>query len=235
MKGNVDEKVMIIEDNSLRNKYRVFPDRQSAGRRLSNSLKNQEIDLILAIPNGGVPVAEPLVMDHEQVEFSLLLIRKIQLPWSTEAGFGAVTPDGQVFFNQQMLDRLHLKDKAIDRQVGAARDAIAQRQQEYGLESYDVKNRIVLLVDDGIASGFSMIAGATWLREKGAKEVVVGVPTAPLDSLKRIKTRVDNIYCLNVRTLYPFAVADAYEYWYDVPSTEVRQILRRIHDYHESK
>ncbi len=221
---------MIVEKREFRNEYRIFDSRLLAGQLLKDFI-DESMDLILAIPNGGVPVAQPLVEYLKPQEFNLLLIRKVHVPWTQEAGMGAITPDGNVFFNQQLIRSYNIEEKAIERKVKDALTAIEERKKEYDLEDYEVKNKSVLLTDDGIASGFSMIAGASWLKEKGAKNVTIAVPTAPLNSLSKIEELVDKIICLNVRTRYPFAVADAYKNWYDVPSHEVKQILKRIRNF----
>ncbi len=218
---------MIVENKGMRNEYRIFDSRFSAGKLLQEFI-TEDIDLILAIPNGGVPVAEPIIEYLKPQEFNLLLIRKVHVPWTQEAGMGAITPDGNVFFNQQLIRSYNIEEEAIERKVKDALIAIEERKKEYELKDYEVKNKSILLTDDGIASGFSMIAGATWLKEKGAKSVTIAVPTAPLDSLNKIEELVDKIICLNVRTRYPFAVADAYKNWYDIPSHEVKQVLKRI-------
>lgn len=218
---------MIIENKELRNEYRIFESRLSAGQMLKEFIE-ESVDLILAIPNGGVPVAEPLVKFLNPQEFNLLLIRKIHVPWTQEAGMGAITPDGSVFFNQQLIQSYRIEEEAIERKVKDALTAIEERKKEYDLKDYEVKDKSILIIDDGIASGFSMIAGSTWLKEKRAKSVTIAVPTAPKDSLNKIVDLVDKIICLNVRTRYPFAVADAYKNWYDVPLLEVKQTLKRI-------
>ena len=220
---------MLIEDTSLRNKYDIFETRVEAGEQLTKFVKDK-VDIVLAIPNGGVSVAKPIIKKFKPPEFNLLLIRKVHLPWTREAGMGAITPDGEVFFNKELIHTYNIKEKTIEQKVKDAADAIELRKKEYELTDYTVENKTVLLTDDGIASGFSMIAGSTWLRDKGAKKVIVAVPTAPHDSIKKIEELVDIVICLNVRTKYPFAVADAYRNWYDVPSLEVKKLLKEINE-----
>ena len=103
----------------------------------------------------------------------------------------------------------------------------------YNLDPFDAKNKTILVTDDGIASGFSMIAGCHWLKQLGALQIIIGVPTAPSSSLKRIAKQnvVNKIICLNLRDIYPFAVADAYQHWYDVPESEVLAILKEIREF----
>ncbi|NPD88378.1 MAG: phosphoribosyltransferase [Asgard group archaeon] len=219
---------MIIENEAYRNKYHLFESREEAGNQLVCFLEKEIIDIMLAIPNGGIPISEPLYYHYQPKEFNLLLIRKVHVPWTQEAGMGAVTPDGNVFFNQELINSYSIGEKNVERKVSDAMIAIEERKHYYELSDYNVSDKIALIIDDGIASGFSMIAGATWLKEMGAEKIIIAVPTAPLDSLKRIESLADKIICLNVRTKYPFAVADAYKDWYDVSSNEVKKILDKI-------
>ncbi len=219
---------MIIENRAYRNKYKIFPNRRRAGYELAKVIENESIGLVLAIPNGGVPVAISIIKDLNITNFNLLLIRKIQLPTTTEAGMGAVTPTGEVYFNNQLLKRMDLSSAVIRDQVDQAKRVIMKRTEKYDLQFPEVKNKNVLVVDDGIASGFSMIAGASWLQDRDASKIVIGTPTAPLTSLKKVEEKVDKIYCLNVHTGFPFAVANAYQKWYDVPEEQVITLLRQL-------
>ncbi|MFW9931000.1 MAG: phosphoribosyltransferase [Candidatus Thorarchaeota archaeon] len=221
---------MIIENSSFHNKFNVFIDRYNAGNVLISYIQDYKFDLLLGIPNGGIPVSIPILDSKLIPEFNLLFIRKIQIPWNTEAGFGAITPDGQVFINNELVSYYQLDKSSIKKQAELAKEAIVKRQHLYNCDDILPKNKKILLIDDGIASGFSMIAGCHWLRQLGAKEIVIGVPTAPLSSLNRIENQniVDLIVCLNIREIYPFAVADAYEHWYDISESETLSILGKI-------
>ncbi len=223
-----ENNLVIAENETLRNKYSIFNSRKEAGTQLISFLEKDNVDMMLAIPNGGIPVAEPPFYHFQPKEFNLLLIRKVHVPWTQEAGMGAVTPDGNVFFNQELIKSYNIDEEAVERKVKDAMDVIYERKRFYDLSEYNAKDKVILIIDDGIASGFSMIAGATWLREMGAKKIIIAVPTAPLDSLKRIEDLADKIVCLNIRTRYPFAVADAYKNWYDVSSNEAKNILNEI-------
>jgi len=216
---------MITEKKSFRNRTHLFKSREVAGELLIPFLKDYEIDLLLAIPNGGVPVVKLLMMQLEIDELNLLIIRKIPLPSTTESGFGAITPDGQVFLNNSLLNHLSFTDSIIKRQINIAKKQIEDKMKQFNLKNYSITGKSILLVDDGIASGYSMIAGASWLRQKGAKEIRIGVPTGPLRSLINIEEYVDEIICLNIREGYSFAVADAYQKWYDVSTPEAKKML----------
>ncbi|MHA2251303.1 MAG: phosphoribosyltransferase [Candidatus Kariarchaeaceae archaeon] len=219
---------MIVENNSFRNKTHLFKNREIAGELIAPFVNEYEINLLLAIPNGGVPVAKSLITQLEIENFNLLIIRKIPLPSTAESGFGAITPDGQVFLNNNLLNHLSFPDRIIKRQISIAKKQIEDKMKQFNLDNYDIAGKSILLVDDGIASGYSMIAGSSWLKQKGAKEIHIAVPTGPLRSLIIIEDYVDEIICLNIREGYSFAVADAYQKWYDVPTTEVREIIKDI-------
>ncbi|MEM2094000.1 MAG: phosphoribosyltransferase family protein, partial [Candidatus Bathyarchaeia archaeon] len=91
-----------------------------------------------------------------------------------------------------------------------------------------VNGRSVILVDDGLASGFTMIAAAVFVNKHGAKEIVVAVPTAPMHSVDRVSAYVDEIVCPNIREGFSFAVADAYVEWHDLSEKEVESYLKKI-------
>nr|NIM44243.1 phosphoribosyltransferase [Nitrososphaeria archaeon] len=91
----------------------------------------------------------------------------------------------------------------------------------------DLGGKIVLLVDDGLASGFTMLAAARSVRKREPEKIVIAVPTASLGAINLLKTEVDEIVCLNIRTGPVFAVADAYKDWYDLSDEEVIEVLQK--------
>jgi putative phosphoribosyl transferase len=209
----------LVEDRSLRNKRHVFKDRAEAGRRLAQKLLPSTFPgaIVLAIPAGGVPLACEMARDLK-FSMDLMIVRKVQIPGNTEAGFGAIGPDGEVIFNETLLRRLRLTEEEIQQQVEEARKVMAARNQLFrrGEPFPRVKDRPVILVDDGLASGFTMTEAVRFIRKREARKIIVAVPTAPEDSVNRLLSEVDEIYCLNIRTFFPFAVAEAYENWYDL-------------------
>src|SRR3989337_4383773 len=108
----------IIEDKNLRNKSFVFEDREDAGRRLSQFLSEYKgsDSIVLSIPSGGVPVGKE-IKEALSLDLDLLIVRKIQIPWNPEAGFGAVNLDGYVLFNEDLLRHLSLPERVITSQV----------------------------------------------------------------------------------------------------------------------
>lgn len=219
----------LFEDLDLAGKTAVFQDRQEAGRRLAARLSDR-VDspaIVLAIPAGGVPVALPIAQTL-RVPLDVLVVRKIQIPGNTEAGFGAIGPDGTVLLNDRILEDLRLSAKEIEVQVSHAlevlkrREALFRRRRPFP----SLENRQVILVDDGLASGYTMLAAAGLVRARGARQVIVAVPTASRRTVNSLLPEVDMLVCLNIRTGPIFAVAEAYRHWYDLDDREVLDLLR---------
>jgi predicted phosphoribosyltransferase len=223
-------KPKIFEIARFRDREYVFNDRSEAGETLGLMLESEypgdREGIILAIPSGGVPVGTE-VRDKLRLPFDLMIVRKLQIPENTEAGFGAMTLDGTVFFNKDLLAGLRITQTQIETEKNRVRVELEKRNTLFrgGRAFPDLTGKRVILVDDGLASGFTMLASVHMARKAKAREIVVAVPTAPQRSVDRILPEVDEIYCANVRTGPFFAVASAYRNWYDLSEQEVLDIL----------
>jgi len=220
--------VLVIEDITLRDKIHVFRNRSDAGNLLAQRLSDYKSSdaIILAIPAGGVPVAHEIAKALGCL-MDLIIVRKIQIPGNTEAGFGAMGPDGEVVFNERLMRQLRLTQTEIEQQVEKTKKALEARNQAYrgGRPFPNVEQRVVIIVDDGLASGYTMYEAVKFLRKKGPKKIIIAVPTSPELTIQMLLPDVDEIYCLNVRKSFTFAVADAYRDWYDVSDEEVISLL----------
>ena len=218
----------LVEDKNLRNKRYVFQDRAAAGRKLSQRLLDFHHPdvLVLAIPSGGVPVAVEMRKGWP-FQFDLLIVRKVQIPWDTEAGFGAVNLDGEVILDEELLRSLKLPQDIIYAQIEKTKEVLKKRDQMFRKrrDFPPIKNRIVILVDDGLASGYSMIAAIHYVKRRDPSKILVGVPTGSYSILSRVYPFVDTLYCVNVREGSSFAVAEAYRDWYDLSDEEVLGML----------
>ena len=219
---------ILIEDPELRNRTKVFADRNEGGNRLADKLrrfKNQNT-IVLALPSGGVPIGKAIQQEID-CDFDLLVVRKIQIPWNTEAGFGAINLDGDVLVNESLLYALHLPEVEVQDQIDKTKTILQRRNELFrkGKTYPDLGNRLVILVDDGIASGFTMRAAIEFVRKRKPATIIIAVPTGSSDTVDRIIQEVDCVVCLNVRESYPFAVAEAYRLWYDLTDGEVLKLL----------
>jgi putative phosphoribosyl transferase len=221
----------IFEVSGFRDKRFVFKDRDDAGKVLSEMLspyyEKAKETLVLAIPSGGVPIGLE-VAKGLSLPIDLIIVRKIPVPGNPEAGFGALTLDGDVFLNDDLIAFLRLSPNEIEDQINKVKKDLRERNFIFrqGTLFPDVINKTVLIADDGLASGYTMLACVETVRRKGANKIVVAVPTAPERSVSRISPIVEEIFCPNIRTGRYFAVADAYANWYDLPRDEVLTRLK---------
>jgi putative phosphoribosyl transferase len=219
----------LIEDESLKNRVNVFRDRYQAGQLLGKELiRYKDVDaIVLAIPSGGVPVAFEISRIN-RLQMDLVIVRKLQVPGNPEAGFGALSPDGNIVLNESLVKELRLTADQIREQADKTLRVIQQRNIRFrgGRPAPELKDRHVIIVDDGLASGYTMIAAVRWVTGMDPRRVVVAVPTGSEKTIDRILPGVDEVVCLNVRSGYPYAVADAYSSWYDLGDEEVLKLIR---------
>jgi predicted phosphoribosyltransferase len=219
----------IIEAVTFRDKLHVFDDRVHAGELLAIQLAEyagKRDTYIFAIPAGGVQVAIP-VSKRLKLPLDLTVTRKIHVPWNKEIGFGAISWDGIILLNEPLVASLGLRREAIARCVVEEQKVIRQRVRMFRQDKPfpDLIDQTVILVDDGLASGFSMLTTIKAIKNRDVKEIVVAVPTSPLSAIELIRAYVDKIVCLNVRSGPYFAVADAYKLWYDLEDKDVIKLL----------
>jgi len=222
----------IHEEERFRNRHRIFADRAHAGAILAEMVLSNypelEDGMVLAIPSGGVPVGLELSL-RLRVPLDLIIVRKLQIPGNPEAGFGALSLDGEIFLNQEILPFLELDRNQIDREVDRVKQDLEARNRLFRQErpQPSVVGKTVLIADDGLASGYTMLAAASSVRRGGAGRIMVAVPTASLQALKSVSRLADEIYCPNVCDTTPFAVAEAYRSWHDLMEQEVRALLEK--------
>ena len=221
-----------IHDNpALRDKTRIFRDRTDAGKALCTLLlpdAEQFVDpVVLAIPSGGVPIGLELT-GCIRCPFDCVIVRKLPIPGNTEAGFGAVTYDGSLFLNQDMLAYLHITREQIESQANRVRAELEERNRlfRHGRPFPDLSGRTVIIADDGLASGYTMLASVETVRKHGSGKIIIAVPTAPERTIDKVAPFVDSVYCLNIRSGRYFAVADAYKNWHDLSKEEVIRMLQ---------
>ena len=221
----------IIDLPELRDKIRVFQDRTHAGRVLTRMLAadDQQSGIIMAIPAGGVPVGV-VMAEKLGLDFDVVVVSKITLPWNTEAGYGAVAFDGTVQLNNDLIRQVNLTVEDIEKGIEKTKNKVERRVTKLrGQKPFpDLKNRSAILVDDGLASGFTMQTAVTALRTAGAGRIIVAVPTGHRRSVEIIAREVEVLYCANIRGGYSYAVASAYVIWSDVEEEDVVNMLEKL-------
>ncbi len=196
-------------------------------------MKNPDQFFCFAIPNGGVPVVEGLCSKFN-IGYDMLIVRKIKIPFNTEAGFGSVTTDGTVLINEDLLSHLNLSEREVSDSIELTKREIRERLKFYDKEAnlekhfkQHIEEKCIFMIDDGLASGFTMLAAIKMVKKYNPKKIFVVVPTSPLSSVQRVSPYIDELFCPNVRNVWRFAVADAYKAWRDLNENEVIKILER--------
>lgn len=194
----------------------VFESRYDAGRQLATRLgeyKKKPV-VVLAIPNGGLPVALQVALALG-ANLDLVISRKLPIPLRPEGGFGAVADDGTIMLNQEVLNKLDLSEQQINYQVSEVRNDIQKRSLLYrGNRPLSVlSDKIAILIDDGLASGYTMLAAIESIRRRGPKQIVVAVPAASATAVKQVERVADRVVTV-ITTFSPrFYVSDFYRYW----------------------
>lgn len=205
----------------------IYQDRTEAGKKLGQKLKKLSLknSVVLAIPSGGVPVGKE-VAQLLSCPLDLIIVRKIQFPWTTEAGFGAVAADGTIYLGP---GKRLLNKKTVKEQTEKATKEVKLREKLFLQERkrIDLKNKTVILIDDGLAVGSTMYTAVQSVKKKKPKRIIVAVPTASGNAVSLIKPHVDQLIALYIHPKnLPFAVASSYKKWHDLTDKEVLSLIK---------
>ncbi|MEE8582860.1 MAG: phosphoribosyltransferase family protein [Dehalococcoidales bacterium] len=206
----------------------IFENRFDAGRQLAEKLMQYRGKpvVVLAIPNGGVPVALQVALALG-ADLDLVISRKLPLPLRPEGGFGAVADDGTVIYNQEMVKRMGLTQQQISYQVSKVRGDIQQRSLFYRSSRplSSVSEKIAIIVDDGLASGYTMLAAVESIRRKHPTEIVAAVPAASALAVKKVEKVADRVVTVVTDFSPRFYVSDHYSYWNVLSDDEGQKCL----------
>lgn len=207
----------------------IFHDRAEAGKKLAAALtrfkgKNA---VILAIPRGGVVVADE-VAKALGAPLDIVVTRKIEAPGEPEYALGAVTQEGDVIMDRQAAESLGASQEYLDSQIKKKREEVNERMRKFrGDAPYpDLEGKIVIIVDDGIATGSSVAGAVMSVRKRKPKEIVVAVPVAPKDAVETLTGDGTLVVCLETPGSF-LAIGEFYRVFDQVDDDEVKRILDR--------
>ncbi|MDQ4076563.1 MAG: phosphoribosyltransferase [Chloroflexota bacterium] len=208
----------------------LFQDRIDAGKKLATELEeyaNRDDVMVLALPRGGVPVAFQ-VAKALNAPLGLFLVRKLGVPGHEEYAMGAIASGGVRVLNEEVVEQLRIPQEAVERVVAREQQELERREHTYrGNEAPpDVNGRTVILVDDGLATGATMRAAVTALRQQNPKQVVVAVPTASPETCDEFRDEVDDIVCAVTPRPF-FGVGQWYVNFSQTRDEEVQDLLER--------
>jgi predicted phosphoribosyltransferase len=204
-----------------------FRDRRDAGRRLAARLAGYtpERPLVIALPRGGVPVAYE-VARALGAPLDVFVVRKLGVPGHPELAMGALASGGTLVLNEEVVELLQVPKRIVDLVAAMEAEEIARREKLYraGRPPIDVRDRAVIVVDDGLATGATMRAAVVALKRASAHRVIVAVPTAAPETCRALREVADDVVCMT--TPEPFvAVGLWYEDFTQTTDDEVRELL----------
>jgi len=205
-----------------------FKNRQEAGRRLAARVAEVPLErpVVYGVARGGVVVAAEVAAALSCL-LEVLAPRKLPSPLSPEVAIGAVTQDGSVFLDDRAVEFYGVSGGYLARETRKAQDEVWRRLKTYreGRAAVEAAGVDAVVVDDGIATGYTLLAAVRGLRREHPASLVLAVPVAAQDSLERLRPEVDRVVCLE--TPVPFyAVGQAYADFSQVTDGEVRTLLR---------
>ncbi|HJU60184.1 MAG TPA: phosphoribosyltransferase family protein [Nitrososphaeraceae archaeon] len=219
-----------------------FYDRRDAGKYLADKIKlyiknnfsseeKKESFIVMAIPRGGIIIGD-VIASELNIDMDIIISKKIGAENNPELAIGAIMADGSYILNEDIVNRINISNEYIKTQVEIKKKEIERRLMEFrGKKDYhnELKDRVIILVDDGIATGATVLAALKWIKEKQHyKKLIVAVPVAPaesdiLDKLNQIADKVIVIF-----TPYDFsAVGQFYEHFDQVSDKEVKEIMNK--------
>ncbi len=210
----------------------IFKDRADAGRQLASALQhcaNRPNVLVLGLPRGGVPVAFE-VAAALQTPLDVFVVRKLGAPGHEELAMGAIASGGVVVLNKQVLRALRVADEVLQAAIAQQREELLRRERLYRdhRPPQEIRGRIAILVDDGVATGASMKAAIEGLRQREPAQVVVAVPVASATAEKNLGLLVDDFICLATPEPF-FGVGQWYDDFRQLGDDEVRRLLERAY------
>lgn len=222
-------RALCASDKSRMQAAPIFRDRFDAGRQLADAIARtvQPLpSLVLALPRGGMPVGFE-VAGRTGAELDVFLVRKLGFPDQEELAIGAIASGGVRVLNRSLMRELRVSDELIDQISAREEQELQRREQLYreGRPAREIRDRIVILVDDGLATGATMKAAVRAVRLRNPKRILIGVPVAAQETCEDLGADVHQIIC--VHTPAPFT---AVGFWYDdfsqTTDEEVRSLLK---------
>jgi putative phosphoribosyl transferase len=211
-----------------RNARRTFRDRREAGQVLAEELasyRGKENLLVLGLARGGVPVGWE-VASFLRAPLDVFLVRKLGVPQWQELAMGALASGGGVVINDSLVRNLGIRDEQVQAAIERETEELRRREQAYraGRPPLDLAGKIAVLVDDGIATGASMLAAVRAVRSAEPAQVVVAVPVGPASACRQLGEEADDVVCATIPPGFE-AVGQVFEDFHQVTDDEVRELL----------
>jgi putative phosphoribosyl transferase len=207
-----------------------FKDRGDAGRKLAKKLVRykKEKPVVLGIPQGGIPVAFE-VAKALSAPLDIIVPMRFPLPKTPEASFGAITPEEEKLLDRGILQEVGLTPEEIKLVNHKVLEEMRARLASYRKFTKEIplEGKTVIIVDDGLASGFTMMAAIRSVKKKRPQKIIVAAPVGPSYTIKKIKAQTDGLIVLKIVDIIPFAIDLFYEYFPNITNKAVMAYLKR--------
>lgn len=210
----------------------IFRDRQDGGEQLANKLKPRYKHLkdlvILGLPRGGMVTAREVAAALKK-PLDIVAPRKISAPGNSEFAIGAITEDGEGVFDEDLIERYRISQSYIDEEIKKEKAEARRRLELYraGREPLSIKDKIAVLVDDGIATGATMQAAIKYIKKQDPKEIWVAVPVSARASYKKIRKEIDKVLYLHA----PFYFGAVGAFYENFPQTEDEEVIKIMEEF----
>lgn len=206
----------------------VFQDRTEAAKKLAERLEwlRKEEPVILTIPRGGV-ITGDVIATALGAKLDVVVPRKLGSPYNPELAIGAVMHDGTHFLNSDIIEMLNVPKEYIDAEIAVQIKEIERRLVKFrGSKKYELQDKTIVVVDDGIATGATMFAAVQWVKKQRPRKLIIAVPVGPLETIDRLKKVADEVIVVSTPPLFG-AVGEFYEDFTQVTDDKVQEIMRK--------
>ena len=215
-----------------------FKDREHAADLLTSKLKNElknEIPkdiTVFGVPRGGVILAYTIYQNKVANYFDIVIPRKLGAPNNKELGIGAIMDKDTVYLNEYVVKALRVAEDYIETEKITQVREIDRRALLYRpkQEEYDIENKTIILVDDGAATGSTLVVSARWIRKKKPKKIIIAVPVAPNETVELLKNEVDEVVTILIPPTSNFtSVAQFYDNFEEISDDKVVKIMNTMY------
>jgi len=224
---------MPTENNSVKK----FKDREHAAELLISKLNNEIKDeiskdvVVFGIPRGGVILAYTIYKNRFANYFDIVIPRKLGAPNNKELGIGAIMNKDIVYLNEYVVKALRVSQDYIETEKESQIQEISRRSLLYRPKQneYNIKNKTIILVDDGAATGATLVVSARWIRKMNPKRIIIAIPVAPNETVELLKNEVDQVVTILIPPTSNFtSVAQFYDNFEEITDDRVVKIMKEM-------
>jgi len=206
----------------------LFKDRKDAADQLAKALEDfkDSNPIILAIPRGGIIIGD-IIASKLDAELDIIVSKKIGAPYNDELAIGAIMHDGSYFPNKEIAQQLDISNEYLEEKKQIQMKEVERRLVHYrGKIEYDLQNRLVIIVDDGVATGATLSVASLWVKNQNTQKIIIAIPGGAKDTILKLSKIVDEVIALETPDIFS-AVSQIYHNFSQVNDNEVEDIMRK--------